>query len=144
MQILSPYFGPPPDGMRMTFEAFVEFIASNPGDIGHNPHWETIHSRCSPCAMDFNLITHLEKSEEEIDTLLKEIGLFGKIKISSKYNWANKKHHMTKKEPEEQETIRAPDEAHWKDVPKQTAIEIYKHYFLHFVIFGYSTQDFLK
>ena len=143
------FFGKIPDGLRTTFEAFVEFIASNPGNLRHNPHWKSIFSHCSPCAIDYNFITHLENSEEEIDPLLKEIGLFRKINISGKYSWDENANGKVIKEDvpvvqEEDEAIKPADEMFWKNVPRETAIEIYRHYFLDFVIFGYSTEDVLK
>ena len=150
IKIFNQFFGEIPDGLRTSFEAFVEFIANNSGDDHHNPHWKSIFSRCSPCAMDYNLITHLEKSDEEIEPLLKEIGLFRKINISGKYNWDEKANRKIKEDEvkaevqEEEEAIRPPDEMYWMNIPRETAIEIYRHYFTDFVVFGYSTEDVLK
>ena len=87
--------------------------------------------------MNYSLITHLEKSEEEIDPLLKILNLSGKIHIAGQFNWEDNRRVQTKVE-------RAPDELHWKNVPRETAKLIYKHFFLDFVLFGYSSEDVLR
>ena len=140
-----PYFGYyTPEGMSTSFEAFIEFIATNRGQAGHNIHWRSIFSLCSACAMDFNYITHLENSEEEIPSLLREIGLDGKVHIGGQYTWDERTHEKIKNRRDTETTERPPDELHWQNVPRETAIEIYRHYYLDFVLFGYSTEDVMK
>ena len=139
-----PYFGAIPEGMRTSFESFLEFIATNRGQAGHNAHWRSIFSLCSACAMDFNYITHLENSKEEIPSLLRELGLYGKIHIDGQYNWDEKTHGKVKNRRDTESTERPPDELHWQNVPRKTAIEIYRHYYLDFVLFGYLTKDVMK
>ena len=106
-----------------------------------NEHWMTGFNLCSACAMNYTLITHLEKSKDEIDPLLEKIGLSGKISIGEKYFWKDGKKVDS---PVEEKIVGPPDELHWKNVPRETAELIYKHYFLDFVVFGYSPDDVLK
>ena len=94
--------------------------------------------------MDFNYITHLENSKEEIPSLLRELGLYGKIHIDGQYNWDEKTHGKVKNRRDTESTERPPDELHWQNVPRKTAIEIYRHYYLDFVLFGYLTKDVMK
>ena len=114
------------DGFRVSFEPFVEYLASNRGDSTTNEHWSTQFNLCSACAMNYTIITHLEKSKSEIELLLERIGLEN-LKIGDQY-----KHDGP------------PDELHWQKVPRKTAELIYKHFFLDFIVFGYSTDDVLK
>ena len=86
--------------------------------------------------MNYTIITHLENSREEIQPLLESIDLQN-LEISHQYNWENDKRV-------ESETIRPPDELHWQNVPRETAKLIYKHFFLDFVVFGYTTDDVLR
>jgi hypothetical protein len=126
-------YGKIPDGYRVSFEPFVEYLASNPGDSRSNEHWMTAFNLCSACAMNYTIITHLENSREEIQPLLESIDLQN-LEIGHQYNWENDKRV-------ESETIRPPDELHWRNVPRETAKLIYKHFFLDFVVFGYTTDE---
>ncbi|CBY36984.1 unnamed protein product [Oikopleura dioica] len=120
-----------------SFEAFVEYIASNPGDSKMNGHWGTLFRQCSACALNFSLITHLENSKKEIPFLLEKINLKNEINVGGQYTWNGTKRIL-------EESDRPPDELHWQNVPKETAKLIYKHYYLDFIIFGYSTEEVLK
>ena len=131
-------YGKIPDGYRVSFEPFVEYLASNPGDSRSNPHWMTAFNLCSACAMNYTIITHLEKSKSEIQPLLDHINLKN-LNIGHQYNW-----NTTSNTKIETEIIRPPDELHWQKVPRKTAKLIYKHFFLDFVVFGYTTEDVLR
>nr|AAT47832.1 N-acetylgalactosamine 4-O-sulfotransferase-like protein [Oikopleura dioica] len=120
-----------------SFEAFVEYIASNPGDSKKNGHWGTLFRQCSACSLNFSLITHLENSKKEIPFLLEKINLKNEINVGGQYTWNGTKRIL-------EESDRPPDELHWQNVPKETAKLIYKHYYLDFIIFGYSTEEVLK
>lgn len=124
------------DGYRVSFEPFVEYLASNPGNSRSNDHWMTAFNLCSACAMNYTIITHLENSENEIKPLLERIGL-ANLKIGDQYNWINDTRIKS-------EIKRPPDELHWRNVPRETAKLIYKHFFLDFIVFGYTTDDVLR
>jgi len=36
-------------GRNYTWEAFVKYVAANPGNHAQNHHWKTLYSQCSPC-----------------------------------------------------------------------------------------------
>ncbi|CAG5104578.1 Oidioi.mRNA.OKI2018_I69.chr1.g1354.t1.cds [Oikopleura dioica] len=128
-----------------SFEAYVEYIASNPGDSKMNGHWRTAFNLCSACALDYSIITHLDNSEEEIPFVLEKINLAGKIEIAGKYSWDGTKRIKDQQKLEEARKKEKPSaELEWKNVPRKTAELIYKHYFLDFVVFGYSPEDVLK
>lgn len=86
--------------------------------------------------MNYTIITHLENSENEIKPLLERIGL-ANLKIGDQYNWINDTRIKS-------EIKRPPEELHWRNVPRETAKLIYKHFFLDFIVFGYTTDDVLR
>ena len=38
-------------GRNYTWEAFVKYVAANPGNHAQNHHWKTLYSQCSPCVV---------------------------------------------------------------------------------------------
>ena len=57
----------------VSWEAFIEYVAANPGDRAHDHHWRSQFNQCRICNLDYDLITHLEKSEDEVDFILEKL-----------------------------------------------------------------------
>ena len=55
-------------------------IAASPVGVEwrKNPHWQTQFYQCGMCIVNYTLITHLEKSEEETKWILDSLNLTGK------------------------------------------------------------------
>ena len=130
---------PVPEGYRTSFESFAEYVAANPGNSAMNHHWTTIFALCSPCAIRYELITHLERSKEEIPKILELINL-SELKIGGQYSSEGRKEIADDGKHHE----RQPDELHWSKIPRKTVEVLYRHFYLDFVIFGYSPEDVLK
>ncbi|CAG5098004.1 Oidioi.mRNA.OKI2018_I69.XSR.g15326.t1.cds [Oikopleura dioica] len=97
--------GNPPQGMNNSFTAFAQYVAANPGNSKMNFHWTSTFSQCHPCAIDYNIITHLENSGEESEVIMKMFGLGEDVKLGEKYAWSPAK----------------ADELKWQSVPRGTA-----------------------
>ena len=69
-----------------------------------------------------------EHSAEESDYIIRKLGQEGNIKLGERYAWSPA----------------TADEFKWQSVPRETAKKIYKHYYLDFVLFGYSPNDVMK
>ncbi|CBY10451.1 unnamed protein product [Oikopleura dioica] len=121
-------FGAPPKGMNNSFTAFAQYVAANPGNSKMNFHWSTLFSQCHPCAIDYNMITHLEHSAEESNYIMRMLGVGESAKLGERYAWSPA----------------TADELKWQSVPRGTAKNIYTHYYLDFVLFGYSPDDVIK
>ena len=120
--------GAPPKGMNNSFTAFAQYVAANPGNSKMNFHWTSSFSQCHPCAIDYNVITHLEHSSEESDYIMRMLGVGEGAKLRDRYAWSPA----------------TTDELKWQSVPRGTAKNIYKHYYLDFVLYGYSPDDVMK
>ena len=57
----------------VSWEAFIEYVAANPGDRAHDHHWRSQFNQCRICDMDYEIITHLENSDDEVDFILKKL-----------------------------------------------------------------------
>ncbi|CBY15214.1 unnamed protein product [Oikopleura dioica] len=114
--------------MNNSFTAFAQYVAANPGNSKMNFHWSTTFSQCHPCAIDYNMITHLEHSAEESNFIMRMLGERESTKLGERYAWSPA----------------TADELKWQSVPRGTAKDIYKHYYLDFVLFGYSPDDVIK
>ena len=62
-----------PTDRYVSWEAFIEYVAANPGDRAHDHHWRSQFNQCRICNLDYDLITHLEKSEDEVDFILEKL-----------------------------------------------------------------------
>ena len=111
--------------MNFSFPAFVEYVAWNNGDSKMNHHWRTFHHLCSPCALEYDFITHLESSQLESPFILKKLKVDHKTYIPGKYSWSPA----------------GRDEERWSNIPRGTAEQIYRHYYADIVLFGYSPKE---
>ena len=57
----------------VSWEAFIEYVAANPGDLAHDHHWRSQFNQCRICDLDYDLITHLENSDDEVDFILETL-----------------------------------------------------------------------
>ena len=68
------------------------------------------------CLINYDFITHLDHSNDEIPYLLKEMQIQNLTKVPGKYSWSPV----------------SKDELNWQTVPRGIAIDIYRHYFIDF------------
>ena len=62
-----------PNDRFVSWEAFIEYVAANPGDRAHDHHWRLQFNQCRICDLDYDLITHLENSDDEVDFILEKL-----------------------------------------------------------------------
>ncbi|CBY18568.1 unnamed protein product [Oikopleura dioica] len=122
-----------------SFEAFVELVALTDFDGQRDRHWTSIHTYCNPCAIPYEFIIKQEYGYKENDYLLQvydQKGEFSNLKsIPKKSQWG----HQIEEKPIEIEDMLEP----WKEISKNTIKQIYKTFYLDFVYFDYSIDEFL-
>ena len=106
----------PVSGRNVSWEAFVEYVASNSGDSTMNHHWRQQANQCQVCHLNYKYILHLENSNEENPFILKKLQHKNKTYVPGRYSWS----------PADK------DEMKWQTIPRKSAIRIYKHYFADF------------
>jgi len=95
-----------------SFSSFLEFIASNPSEDGHHPFWQSQVQSCSPCSIEYRKIIY----SQEIDDL-KTTG----IRV--------RRPEVNKIALEE-----------FKKISKKTILDLYRHYFVDYIMFGLSSS----
>jgi hypothetical protein len=122
-----------------SFEAFVELVALTDFDGQRDRHWTSIHTYCNPCAIPYDFIVKQEYGYTENDYLLQvydQEGRFNNLKnIPKKSQWG----HQIEEKPIEVADMLEP----WKEISKNTIKQIYKTFYLDFVYFDYSIDEFL-
>ena len=117
--------------------------------LSHQSHYPIYESsqilnisshQCNICNINYDYITHLENSNEESSFLLRKMKIDNLTRVAGKYSWSPA----------------GKDEIRWSTIPRNTTIQIYKHYFIDFgwyrsqwwclvdfifsVTFGYSPE----
>ena len=72
--------------------------------------------QCNICNINYDYITHLENSNEEASFLLRKMKIENLTRVAGKYSWSPA----------------GKDEIRWSTIPRNTTIQIYKHYFIDF------------
>ena len=81
-----------------------------------NSHWKTQYHQCRICHFNYDYITHLEQSENESKYIFRQLKIQNKTHIPERYSWSP--------------TVK--EELWWQTIPRQTTIDIYRHYFADF------------
>ena len=79
-------------------------------------HWSAQYHQCRLCHFDYQYITHLEQSETESEYILRKLQVNDKTYIPGRYSWSPA----------------GKDELRWQTVPRQTTVDIYRHFFADF------------
>ena len=83
-------------------------------------HWRSQFHCCRLCEVDYEFVTHLEESSTEINFILKNLKIENLTSIAGQYSWSPA----------------GSDYNRWQTIPRKTTIDIYRHYFADFVLFG--------
>ena len=68
----------------VSWEAFVEYVAANPGDKAHDHHWRSQFNQCRICNVEYDYITHIEHSEDEAGYIFDKENISHLTSIDSK------------------------------------------------------------
>ena len=89
-----------------------------------NAHWKTQYHQCRICHFNYDYITHLEQSEPESKYIFRQLKIQNKTHIPERYSWSP--------------TVK--EELWWQTIPRQTTVDIYRHYFADFGEIKYHVQ----
>ena len=131
-----------PKNCATSFYAYLQFIINGQG-LGKlsNQHWESMVEVCGACIGDYNIFTHLESIDEDVEFLeklfgLERLGKFPSWRVSSGSGKDEKKKTMLDIE-EELKT-------HYSVLDKTDMLKLYKIYEYDFRLFGYDPEPFLS
>ena len=103
-----------------------QYLAENFLEADNNHHWRTSTYQCGPCILKYNIITHIENSAADIAEVIKIMKVEGITHFGTFYSTHEEK--LT----------------HWSAVSKEVLRGIYRHYWLDFVLLGYSVEEAQK
>jgi len=113
-----------PNG-KPTFKEFVMFLIDPRTERPFNLHWMPFHEACLPCEVRYDFIGHYETLKQDVDYVLKKIGLQNVQLLRYNLSDMNASSIISK----EMETL-----SH-DQIGKLAGI-----YRLDFLLFGYSTE----
>eukprot|EP00057_Strongylocentrotus_purpuratus_P027925 XP_011682399.1 PREDICTED: carbohydrate sulfotransferase 11 [Strongylocentrotus purpuratus] len=61
--------------LRISFDEFARYLINGPVAIKNDMHWETYHSRCQPCQVDYDFIGHYETIANDAHEIMRRVGL---------------------------------------------------------------------
>jgi len=146
-----------------TFREAVDFVLyelekmeRGSSNINIDGHFMPYSRRCMPCGMDYDVIIKFETLEEDSDYIINQCGLQDRISLThenraptgTKTEQGFKE--KGKKKAKKSKSLPAPPQSsslvaldYFKDISEHKIKQLYKHYRLDFLIFGYSADDYL-
>ena len=125
-----------PQGDDVTLGEFFKYLAGTSTNQ-FNEHWMPYNELCQPCYVDYNYIGLYEDLENEATTMIKHLGLTGKVTYPARQRYYDK------------HTV--PDEGKitdWRNVLPESFQDVLKKYAQDFGLFGYSlpedVEDYIK
>ncbi|CAK8691194.1 unnamed protein product [Clavelina lepadiformis] len=117
-----------------TFSDFVSYLVNeDPSEpeikgilerLNFNYHWKKYHELCQPCAIDYDVIAHLETIEEDSRYLLQLIGAPPNITLEGAYQSTPEHHNM---------------KSYFNSVlPRENLERLYRKFESDYLLFNYS------
>ena len=124
-------------GYSNSFEAFLKYISISSTET-HNHHWRSLFWLCRPCQLKYEYITRIENAEVESNFVFNALNF-------NTYLPNDHGSSMLKNTWMKGKTTQKPTTAErYKSVPIKTIIDIYRKYYLDFVVFGFSADSVLE
>lgn len=123
-----------PPGYINSFDAFAKYISISSTD-SQNHHWRSLYWLCRPCHMKYEYITRIENAKAESEFIFEKIG----------FNTHLPPNHGSSTLKSSSAQKRKPTTAeNYKEIPVKTIIDIYRKYYLDFVLFGFSAETVIE
>nr|XP_054750542.1 carbohydrate sulfotransferase 11-like [Lytechinus pictus] len=108
---------------------FVKFLV-DPLEEYDNEHWSEIHKMCSPCLIDYDIISKFETLSTDAEYILRLLHADSVVHFPSTIGSS----------PTNSSNI-ASIKSYYKDVPRRDLNRLYKRFQLDFELFGYEKPD---
>ena len=119
-------------GADVSFREFAEYLTdpATQRDGPLNEHWQTVHSLCHPCLIHYDLVGKYETLEEDANTVLQLAGANDGVRF-----------------PSYSKSTRTTDQMaamFFRNVSTRQQQQLYQLYKMDFLMFNYSTPNYLK
>ena len=130
-----------PEGYSNSFDAFAKYLSISSTDSQNN-HWRSLFWLCRPCLMKYDYITRIEHADAESEFVFEKVG-FNTHLPPNHGSSATSKSWTAK--PTQKPTSKKPTTAElYKQIPVKTIVDIYRKYYLDFVLFGFSAETVVE
>jgi len=113
-----------------SFRAFLEYIVNVAEINSFDYHWKTMDFECSPCFVDYTIVTKQETSATDAKFVTERAHLQGLTHLPGQYS--------------DSPLLSSGLIDFYRDIPKDIIKKLYKIYFVDFLLFGYSIDEFLQ
>jgi len=113
-----------------SFEAFIKYVANRTRMENYDYHWKTMSHICLPCQVNYDIVTMQETSSSDAQFLLEYKKLHGLTYLPGQYN--------------DSPLLSTSLVENFANIPRETIEKLYKIYFMDFVLFDYSIDEFLQ
>ena len=123
------------EGKNVTFKEFVDFVIhvyDKRGARDFDEHWQVMHTLCTPCTMKYNYVGKMETLLQDADEILREIGVYDKVKFPAN---ATDKYKVK---------LKSLMERYYSTLTKTSVDKLYNIYKDDFLSFGYEIPDYLQ
>jgi len=119
-----------PKGYFSSFEAFIRYITMS-DTKSQNGHWRNFFWDCKPCQYKYNYIFNLHKVASQSKFIFEKLGYKARLptKIGVPFVKSGLKSYL--KNP-------------YKNVPKSGVQEVYRKYYLDFVLLGFTADEVIE
>ena len=101
----------------------VNYVGNNKS-VSHEHHWIPVTDHCGLCEIDWILLLHQEEAKTEYGWL-----------TNSWLNVGNKTHFGS------EYTHQEANDVPWNQLTKNQILNLYRFYYLDFILLGYSVSD---
>ncbi|XP_030853502.1 carbohydrate sulfotransferase 11-like isoform X1 [Strongylocentrotus purpuratus] len=108
---------------------FVKFLV-DPLEKNDEEHWSEIHKLCSPCLVEYDIISKFETLDTDAEYILRRIHADSIVQFPSSIGSSPTNSSNT-----------ASIKSYFKDVPRSDLDKLYRRYQLDFELFGYDNPD---
>ncbi|CAG5090865.1 Oidioi.mRNA.OKI2018_I69.PAR.g12741.t1.cds [Oikopleura dioica] len=112
-----------------SFRAFLEYIVAVAEINQFDYHWKTMDFECSPCFVDYTIVTKQETSATDAKFVTERAHLQGLTHLPGQYS--------------DSPLLSSGLIDFYRDIPEDIIKKLYKIYFVDFLLFGYSIDEFL-
>lgn len=108
---------------------FVKFLV-DPLEKNDNEHWSEIHKLCSPCLVEYDIISQYATLDADAEYILRLIHADSVVQFPSSIGSSPTNSSNT-----------ASIKSYFKDVPQRDLDKLYRRFQLDFELFGYENPD---
>ena len=123
-----------PPGYVNSFDAFAKYISIST-TATQNHHWRSLYWSCRPCHMKYEYITQIENAEAESNFVFEALKFNTHLPADHSSSSLKSKVKTKKK---------LTTSERYASIPIKTMIDIYRQYYLDFVVFGFSADSVLE